>query len=141
MASGNRGMGYNTNKGIRAATGEYILQLQDDWECGGRPDFIEVALELFQARPDVALIRLREPFAGPHESYSLHPDRSVQIYHNRRVWRSTAGEYVYSDTPHMKRRSLHETLGLYLEGKPMHIGRDGLLPAIREAERGSRRVH
>ncbi|MCU1237285.1 MAG: tuaH, partial [Candidatus Solibacter sp.] len=35
MASENRGMGNNTNKGIRAAAGAYILQLQDDWECGG----------------------------------------------------------------------------------------------------------
>ena len=64
MASGNCGMGHNTNKGIRAAMGDYILQLQDDWECQGRPDFIEVALALFQARPDVALLRLWEPFPG-----------------------------------------------------------------------------
>jgi GT2 family glycosyltransferase len=76
----NRGIGHNTNKGIRAATGDYILQIQDDWECGGPPDFVEVGLEIFDARSDVALIRLREPFAGRHESYQVESGRVVQIY-------------------------------------------------------------
>ncbi|MCU1236367.1 MAG: glycosyl transferase family 2, partial [Candidatus Solibacter sp.] len=120
MASENRGMGNNTNKGIRAAAGAYILQLQDDWECGGPPDFIEGALDLFHDRSDVAFIRLREPFAGPHETYTLGSGREAQIYTQRTEWRSTAGEYVYSDTPHIKRRTLHDSVGRYLEGKPMN---------------------
>jgi GT2 family glycosyltransferase len=120
MASQNGGMGYNTNKGIQAATGAYILQLQDDWECSGPPDFIEAALALFQERPDVSFIRLREPFAGPHALHTLRSGREAQIYRQRLDWRSTAGEYVYSDNPHIKRRTLHDSLGRYLEDKPMN---------------------
>jgi glycosyltransferase involved in cell wall biosynthesis len=120
MSAENRGIGHNTNKGIRAATGAYLLHLQDDWECGGPRDFIDVALDLFQERSDVALVRLREPFAGPHESYKMHSGRTAHIYAHRTEWRSTTGEYTYSDTPHIKRRTLHETIGLYREGKPMH---------------------
>ena len=120
MASENRGMGNNTNKGIHAAAGAYILQLQDDWDCGGPPDFIEAALELFQERSDVAFIRLREPFAGPCEPHTLGSGREAQIYTQRTEWRSTAGEYVYSDNPHIKRRTLHDSLGRYLEGKAMN---------------------
>ena len=29
----NQGLGANSNKGIKAGTGEYILHLQDDFEC------------------------------------------------------------------------------------------------------------
>jgi glycosyltransferase involved in cell wall biosynthesis len=117
MASENRGMGNNTNKGIRAAAGAYILQLQDDWECGGPRDFIEAALDLLEERSDVALISLWEPLVGPLERRKLNSGRIAQIYTNRKEWRSNVCEYVYSDRPHLKRRTLHETLGFYLEGK------------------------
>src|SRR5882724_7457369 len=30
-----RGMGANSNEGLRRCTGDYILFLQDDWECMG----------------------------------------------------------------------------------------------------------
>ena len=117
----NRGVGANTNKGIKAAQGEYILQLQDDWLCVGGGDFIEACLELFTERPDVHLIRLRQPFDGPFEVHRTGCGRTAQIYRNRPQWRETAGEYLYSDNPHMKRRRLHEVLGPYTEQRPMHV--------------------
>jgi len=122
MSSQNCGIAHNTNKGLRAASGQYILQLQDDWECTGPADFIEVAIDLFTEREDVALVRLQDPFDGPHESCVLQPKgRTAHIYSKHQHWRATAGEYVYSDNPHIKRRRLHEILGFYAEGKPMHL--------------------
>jgi GT2 family glycosyltransferase len=117
----NRGIGANTNKGIRAANAEFILQLQDDWSCVGPSDFLDASLELFAERPDVGLIRLREPFEGPFDLWKTQSGRSAHIYQNRPKWRATAGEYVYTDTPHIKRRTFHEVVGLYCEGKPMHV--------------------
>lgn len=120
MSAQNRGMAHNTNKGIRAASGQYVLQIQDDWECTGPGDFIDVAIELFNERQDIALIRLWDAFGGPHELCASTNGRTAQIYINQKRWRATAGEYVYSDTPHIKRRALVSTLGLYREGWAMH---------------------
>jgi glycosyltransferase involved in cell wall biosynthesis len=119
--SRNRGIGANTNRGVRAAHADLILQLQDDWACVGPSDFLDAAVELFGERPDVGFIRLREPFEGPFDSWTCRSGRRAQIYHNRPRWRATTGEYVYTDTPHIKRASFHQRLGPYCEGRPMHV--------------------
>ena len=87
----------------------------------GLPDFLEASLELFAERPDVGFIRLREPFDGPFELWNTASGRRAQVYTNRSKWRATTGDYVYTDTPHIKRRCFHEHIGLYREGKPMHV--------------------
>src|SRR5690554_4823899 len=44
FAEANRGLGANTNAGLAAAKGDYILQLQDDWRCVAECDFLGDAL-------------------------------------------------------------------------------------------------
>lgn len=113
LATQNQGMGANTNKGLRAAKGEFILQMQDDWLCDGRPDFVEAALEAFRERSDIGLIRLWEPCAAPSDEHVTKSGRSVHIYHGRSF--QVCSDFPYSDRPHIKRKAFHETLGLYSE--------------------------
>ena len=118
MSPRNRGLGHNQNKGVRAARGEFIFHLQDDWVCKSPPDFLEAALELFDERPDVVMIRFdEEPRRLPHETHALRSGRTARIYVNGRC--TELGEYGYTDRPHIKRRSFHEQIGWYREGVPM----------------------
>jgi glycosyltransferase involved in cell wall biosynthesis len=118
LADRNEGMGRNTNKGIQAAKGEFILHLQDDWECLGPPDLIEAAMEVLNEFPDVGLVRYRPVEKNaPYRTVQTKSGRTVRIYESS-VFEST-GEYIYSDRPHLKRRSFHEQLGLYPEGIPI----------------------
>lgn len=114
----NHGLGHNTNKGLREASGELILQLQDDWECDGPSDFLEAAVEVFRERDDVHMVRYREMAEEPpFERHVTRGGRALRIYENGHYDR--LGRFVYTDNPHIKRRSFHETLGFFLEGVPM----------------------
>lgn len=118
FAEKNKGLGNNQNKGIVAAKGEYLLQLQDDWLCHGPGDFIQGALEVFAKKPDIGLIRLwnHKGFNIPYDLYQTADGRRVRIYES--VYDHLPSErhdYVYSDRPHIKRRSFHEKLGYYRE--------------------------
>jgi len=108
LSSRNRGMGSNTNEGIRAATGDYILHLQDDWLCRGPADFVPTAIEALEELPDVGLVRLHEPARGEFDVHQLPTGRRVHVYRSR-------DNFAYSDRPHIKRRSFHRMLGYYSE--------------------------
>jgi len=114
----NQGLGANTNKGIREAKGKYILQLQDDWECIGPSDFLELSIQLFNNRSDIGLIRFYDvSYLKYYEKY-LYGNKSIKIFDNDQRGIKN-GIFVYSDTPHIKRKRLHEELGLYAEHIPM----------------------
>ncbi|MCB9853107.1 MAG: glycosyltransferase family 2 protein [Phycisphaerales bacterium] len=118
MAQKNEGLGRNQNKGLDAASGEFLLHLQDDWECVPPRDFVQAALELFEERADVQMIRLRRSADGvPFERYTTKSNRVANIYENGHF--AASGISPYTDTPHIKRRSFHEALGPYLEGVRM----------------------
>jgi len=118
LSKTNQGLGKNTNKGILAAKGEYILQLQDDWETIGPGDFIEAALEVFEERSDVYMIRYRPMRRElPYDLHITRSGRKVKIFKNGA--NPDSEDYAYTDNPHIKRRAFHEKLGLYIEGAPM----------------------
>lgn len=114
----NEGLGRNTNKGLLAASGSYLFQLQDDWLCRGPADFLDAGIEVFAEFRDVALVRFREMHQeAPHEKRRTRAGRIVRVYENGMG--SPDREYPYSDNPHLKRREFHERLGHYREGVPM----------------------
>jgi glycosyltransferase involved in cell wall biosynthesis len=119
LAKKNRGLGANTNAGLRACTGRYILSLQDDWECRGPSGYLRDAVELLERHPEIGLVRF----------YGLdYPDRDL-------VPLATTAEpccsilpdplcesltrTLYSDTPHLKSRQFVDLLGFYKEGCTM----------------------
>jgi glycosyltransferase involved in cell wall biosynthesis len=118
FAERNRGLGANTNAGLAAARGDYILQLQDDWECIGPPDFIERGVRLMQACPSVGLVRFTKLFSRDR---SLPPHEVLESDPNVLIMRPQLGSpfFVYSDQPHLKSRAYVEFIGPYQESRYM----------------------
>lgn len=121
LATRRRGLGANANQGLEAATGDLILQLQDDWECRGPPDYLRRAVAALGAAPEVGMIILNQhPCRLPIRDQHAAGRDALRIYDNRpEVEIRLVGEHAYTDWPHLKRRSFHDTLGGYREGVRM----------------------
>jgi glycosyltransferase involved in cell wall biosynthesis len=119
----NQGLGINTNKGIIASRGNYIFQLQDDWVCNGPKDYLQLAIQAFNSIPNLGMIRF-EGWENNNFSNIINAK-----FNNEKVIQTvkeSANYYagksrIYSDRPHIKRKELHNELGLYLELKKMEI--------------------
>ena len=119
LSKSNKGTGANTNSGLRACNGEYILSLQDDWACRGPSDYLHNAVALLEARSDIGLVRfygvdfpagnLAQVAGTEPPAYRILPGASCE-----RLDRP-----IYSDTPHLKSRRLIEIVGYYKEGCTM----------------------
>ena len=121
-AKRNQGLGANTNKGIRAATGDFILQLQDDWLFVGDPQFLAKSIAVLERFPDVSMVTFRErPELGVAETRQMGDDLidiiEPKLDANGRLAQVSDG--TYTDNPHVKRRDFHDIFGLYAEGIPM----------------------
>lgn len=121
LAKKRKGLGANVNQGLRAASGDLILQLQDDWGCQGPADYLRRAVAAIDTVPDVGMVILkRHPNPLPVREFRAFNQSRLRIFDNRpNVQITTVGEHAYTDWPHLKRRSLHDRLGLYAEGVPM----------------------
>jgi len=119
MATKNEGMGANQNKGIRAARGQFIFHLQDDFVCQKRCDFIQESLEVFHEVPEIGYIRYGDvSHLKCYKPLTTSSGLRVRSFD----WQQDDPEfgiYVYSDRPHLKRREFHETMGWYAEGLPV----------------------
>ncbi len=116
FAPRNRGLGANTNAGLAAARGDYVLQLQDDWLCNGPGDFLQAGLEVMRARPDIGMVRLhdRDP--------SLDFERVELAGRRVKIYRHAPGtrQFVYSDNPHLKSRAFIDFIGPFVESRDMY---------------------
>lgn len=125
FAKKNEGMAANVNKGIISATGDYILQLQDDWICNGPNDYLRLGIKTLEENPEIGLIRYRLgiPYIYSTKSFndglneirildSNQKDTIKSIYHRKDT-------FLYSDNPHLKRKEVHNKLGLYKSYKNM----------------------
>ncbi|WP_084250887.1 glycosyltransferase family 2 protein [Sphingomonas pruni] len=121
-ATRNQGLGANTNKGVRAASGDFILQLQDDWLFVGEPDFLRDVIRTLQCHPDIGMIAFRErsnlAVAETREVDGSQFDILIPDLNDNGEIESVA-RGVYTDTPHVKRRNFHDIVGYYAEGIPM----------------------
>jgi len=119
LPSVHRGLGANTNAGLRLCTGKYILQLQDDWECRGPAGYLRNAVALMEAKADVGIVKF---YGGPHaqEPWLKIPGATEVCY-----WipgnsgRKPPVQNAYSDCPHLKSRALADFLGNYAENVRM----------------------
>ena len=119
FADRNRGLGANTNAGLAACRGEFVLQLQDDWLCTGPPDFLRRAVALCLERPTVGIVRLTRRFGPdldvlpPHGR--LEDDADVLLFQPE----PDSPFFLYSDQPHLKSRRFIEFIGAYKESRNM----------------------
>jgi len=119
LARENGGIGFNTNKGMKVATGEFILHLQDDWHCDGPEDFLHVAIELMRERDSVSMVQFwREAnFDYPSELVVTQSGRRCRIFHDKTGAGCLPPFPIYSDRPHLKRRRVLKSIGYYEERK------------------------
>lgn len=116
FAEKNSGLGANTNMGLAAAEGDYILQLQDDWRCVAEPEFLNDALTLFKAHPEVGFIKLTDRQNGlKYSTKTVLGIGDVRFYEHR----GEKEKFYYSDNPHLKTRRFVEALGPYKESRYM----------------------
>lgn len=118
FAERNQGLGANSNAGLAAARGEYVLQLEDDWLCTGPADFLRRGVELLRSHPEIGLVRYTRGFTDsdelpPHEV----PDWDPQV----KIFRPTPGSdfFLYSNQPHLKSRAFMDFIGPYKESRYM----------------------
>jgi glycosyltransferase involved in cell wall biosynthesis len=114
MSPRNRGLGANANAGLRNCKGKYILQLQDDWECRGPARYLRDAIGLMENRPEVGMVRF---YGDPSADVSCRMNgASPECYWiPHRFCEIGSGPGAYSDTPHVKRRTLIDVIGEYRE--------------------------
>lgn len=114
----NKGLGANINQGMAACDGEYILMVQDDWVCRGPANYLREAVQLMESHAEIGLVNFAgimqvydesEPLDGVSEPAYLYLAARTDGRH----------DYLYSDQPHMRRRSVNELIGPYLEDKAM----------------------
>jgi glycosyltransferase involved in cell wall biosynthesis len=121
LSQRNRGMGANFNYGIAAASGEFILLLQDDWECIGPRDYLRRAVGVMEARREVGMVICRpHPRRIAERSRPMVGADTVRIFANdpTRPVRAV-GEHGYTDWPHLKRRAFVDAVGPYKGGHRM----------------------
>lgn len=115
----NEGMAANVNKGILAATGEFILQLQDDWLCKGPKDYLKLSIKALEDNLEMGLIRYRLGISYLYSIKSFNnnqneigilsrdqKDKILSVNHRKDT-------FLYSDNPHLKRKEIHNKLGLF----------------------------
>lgn len=117
----NAGLGNNCNKGIAAAAGRYILQVQDDCEFIGGATLISSALQILQADPEVGIVQLTHQTPDlAHELRRLENGTRYRVFENDGIPRKRdSGARSYSDQPHLKRRQFCMDIGPYMEGVSM----------------------
>ena len=123
LSEKNKGLGANTNKGITATDGRYILQIQDDFEFVGARTLILTALQIMQVDRDVGIIQLTNETPGvPHEVRSLEDGTRYLVFENDGIPKlRDSGARPYSDRPHLKRRQFCKDVGPYREGLRLDV--------------------
>lgn len=115
----NSGLGANANNGLRAVSGDYILQLQDDWDCIDATPIVE-SLGLMKRHRHLGVVQLTEVGSDLPTERLRTENCSFLVFANDQLpWMRRCGVRPYSDCPHIKRRSFVESVGPYLEAVPM----------------------
>jgi len=114
----NMGIANNSNKGLAAADGDYILQLQDDWIINGKRDYLKQGIQTLIEFPEIEMLRYRVA-----ESEKFSTKEKITFNNQRIILISPLNKntMVYSDTPHLKRKELHNKIGLYASKSRMEL--------------------
>jgi hypothetical protein len=121
LAKKNKGMGANANKGILAAKGDYILQIQDDWICKGPCEYLYLGVKALEENARIGIVRYRLGIKYSNIETSLFNAGKNKI--NLLEWKQDSAHsslFIYSDNPHLKRPEIHKKIGLYKNSKKIY---------------------
>lgn len=117
-AKRNSGLGANCNRGIAAARGEYLFQLQDDWITIGNPQYLRIAVAALAGNPDIGMITFRPRPDLDSPTRRAFDGDVLQILRprlNSGGSIDSVADGIYTDNPHLKRRNFHDIVGRYEE--------------------------
>lgn len=118
LAERNAGLAANQNAAAMNCRSDLLLAVQDDWRAEGPADFLQEAAVLLEERRDVMLVRFwRHPplTTLPAQEHVTSTGRVARIYRPRGAMLKADNMMLYSDRPHLRRRQLHNRIGLYNE--------------------------
>jgi glycosyltransferase involved in cell wall biosynthesis len=119
LAKKRRGLGANANEGLRNCAGEFVLFLQDDWECRGPETYLAHAVRTMQQNPAIGLVRFYDADSGVNSSHEISSTplscRMLDVPENI----SDSNRFLYSDTPHLRSKLFNAQLGPYREDLTM----------------------
>ena len=118
LSDRNRGFGANANAGLRHCNGEYILFLQDDWECCGPTEYLSDAVCAFQKHPQIGFIKFYGHNQSTNSAHQLDEETGLCEIENPTLI-TELNRHIYSDTPHLRSRACLEALGEYDARVPM----------------------
>lgn len=139
VAATNQGLGANQNQGVRAASADYLLVIQDDWMLVGPPDYLRRAVAVLKALPDANVVNFVCVEQVPVIARNVVGGDEVVRLGTKL---GSAGQLAvltdqpYTDQPHLKRRSFHEQFGFYDETLEIHRLELGFARALVEAGAG-----
>lgn len=114
MATINKGLGNNINKGQDAVQSEYTLYVQEDFQPAD--DFaihLRHAVKIMQERTDADMIRFYAYFKYPYLKAYKHGYSEMTFT----LWKPGYKKfYAYSDHPHLRRSNFLKKFGRYTEG-------------------------
>lgn len=128
----NYGINEGLNQGWALSRGEYIMIHENDWEAVRVANFLQYAKEIFDERPDIGVVQLRDPL-DPHENHGsgkpfFNPfscrqevlDRAeVEIWkeqtQNGHTYLVSNFPYGFNNNPILMRKSVYRELGPYPE--------------------------
>jgi glycosyltransferase involved in cell wall biosynthesis len=113
-----RGFAGNANTGLRESSGEYILMLQDDWECHGPRQYLADAVAALQRYPHLGILKFYGRNATENSVREI--DDQMGIFEiERPISITETNRHIYSDTPHIRSRGCLAALGEYNVSLPM----------------------
>ena len=114
----NRGLGANTNAGLRAARGDLHPAAPGRLAVRRSAGFIEAAIDVMTERPEIGLVRLLQPQSELRLlelDVAEWPLRAASCDRRRRG----SSHFVYTDTPTSRARAFVDFIGAYLESRYM----------------------
>ncbi|PMP11311.1 hypothetical protein BCS93_08855 [Vibrio breoganii] len=116
----NKGLGNNTNKGLKHCRGKYIIQLQDDWIYIGKPEYILNAMKILENNQSISIVNfIKDQNCNYFTNYL--DDIEYRILTTESSKESKVSHLPYTDNPHIKRLNFHNEVGYYKENVPMTI--------------------
>jgi glycosyltransferase involved in cell wall biosynthesis len=119
FAPKNRGLGANNNIGLRHCKGDYILMLQDDWECHGPRDYLRNAVGVMQANAQIGIINFVGANHPPDLSQRLSGSEEPCYVTPKPLQGGHMEYFLYSDNPHVRSRAMMDFMGYYIEDRDM----------------------
>jgi hypothetical protein len=119
----NRGLGANNNAGMGLCHGKYVLMIQDDWVCYGPPEYLENAVKVMEANPEVGIVNFAGEPNPPDFSMPLHGSSEACFVTPRAPTGGSHERYIYSDQPHLQSMESFRFTGPYHENRADEPGR------------------